>query len=796
MSNSRFLLLSTIVVLGGVGKVFAADLQWDNSSGDSLWRNGENWSPNRLPAADDALYVNWLGDPTEIVIDAGTDAKCNSITLSNDAAGGQGFVHLHMTGGTLVAGNLIRVGRKELGMFTLDDGDVTCYAFQLGRKDPSKGIVHINGGTVTVETNTRVPRGGSQGSELHLNGGTLYTNGLVMNDPDDPMSGTNGSMDIAGGVMVLTGEQDQTEKIKGYVQNGWLTAYGVRSGELLEDGRLASVEMDYDLTNPGMTTVWAVASDPVKARAPMPPDGATVQLVDATAVSFTPGGHAAWHDVYFGSDEDAVAGAVASDATGVYRGRTDVAGYILPEPLEWGGGYYWRIDEVEADDTVHTGPVWSFTVADYLLIDDFESYDAGENQIWYSWKDGVGFGTPDDPQFFAGNGTGASVGDETTSSYTEETIVHGGSQSMPFSYDNNKEEAARYSQAELTLDYPRDWTEQGVGILSLWFRGYPEYVGGFVEDPAGTYAISASGADIWDHSDQFHFAYKQIAGAATIEAQVLSVSHTDGWAKAGVMIRDSLDADSAHAMVAITPENGVWFGRRAVAGQSSTSTKQADIVAPQWVKLERTVGGLVRAYYSADGSTWTLLDAPEPIDMQPPIYVGLALTSHNPDQVCEAKFSNVGFPDTGVDPRWTDQDVGILANAAERMYVAVADGAGTSAVVYHDDPNATVTDTWTEWAIDTREFSKQGVDLTDIDRIALGFGDRNNPKAGGAGRMYFDDIRLYRPVAEPEEIVTVQWLGHSTVKVWTQDNPGNSEIVTEIAALRGLCVHQASTNCR
>ena len=554
MSNSRILFLSTILALSIVGNVFAADLEWDNGSADSLWRTEENWRPNKLPAADDALYVNWLRDPTEIVIDAETQAVCNSITLSNDAAGGQGFVHLHMTGGTLVAGNLIRVGRKESGMFTLDDGDVTCYAFQLGRKDPSKGVVIINGGTITVATNTRVPRGGSQGSELHLNGGTLYTNGLVMNDPDDPLSGTNGSMDIAGGVMVLTSEEDQTQKIKGYVQNGSLTAYGVPSGELLADGRLASVEMDYDVTNPGMTTVWAVASDPTKARAPMPADGATVQLVDATVVSFTPGGHAAWHDVYFGTDEDAVTGADVSDATGVYRGRKDVSGYILPEALDWGGIYYWRIDEVEADDTVHTGPIWSFTVADYLLIDDFESYGSGDNQIWFAWKDGFGFGMPDDPKFFAGNGTGASVGDETTSSYTEETIIHSGSQSMPFSYDNNREEAAGYSEAELTPDYPRDWTEQGVGILSLWFRGYPEYVGGFVEDPAGTYTISASGADIWDQSDQFHFTYKQIAGAATIQAQVHSVSHTDGWAKAGIMIRDSLDPNSAHAIVAITPE--------------------------------------------------------------------------------------------------------------------------------------------------------------------------------------------------------------------------------------------------
>ena len=764
------------LILGLAGEVSADDFRWDNSSGDSLWRTGENWDLNRAPGAGDALYVDWIRDPTEIIIDADTEAQCNSITLSNDSAGGQGYVHLHMTGGTFVADNLIRIGREELGMFTLDAGDVTCSAFQLGRKDPSKGVVIINGGTITVGTNTRVPRGGSQGSELHLNGGTLYTNGLVMNDPDDALSGTNGSMDIAGGVMVLTGEEDQTEKIKGYVQNGWITAYGVKSGELLEDGRLALVQMDFDLTNPGMTTVWASAGDPTQARSPMPADGSTVQLAHATALEFTPGGSAIWHDVYLGSDQDAVTAADTSDTTGIYRGRRDVAGYILPEALEWAGTYYWRIDEIEADGTSYTGAVWSFSVADYLLVDDFENYNAN-TRIWESWRDGLGSGTPGEVGYQPGNSTGSSVGDETTASFTEETIVNGGSQSMPFWYNNDKPGFAGYSEVVKTLTrsagsgqaYPRDWTEQGVGELSLWFRGYPVYVGGFEEDPPGTYTISASGIDIWNPSDQFHFAYKQITGAGTIQAQVLSVSHTDDWAKAGVMIRDSLDADSAHAMMAVTPANGVWFGRRAAAGQSSISTAQPGIIAPRWVRLERTAGGLVRASYSEDGNAWTPLGTPEAITMSEPIYIGLALTSHNPDAVCEARFSDVGFPDTTVDPQWTDQDVGMLANTAVPMYVAVTDSGGTDAIVYHDDPNAAVTDTWTQWVVPLRQFADQGVNLADVDRIAIGLGDPVLPgQSGGSGKMYFDDIRLYRSAEEPEEIVTVQWLGHSTVKIWTE----------------------------
>jgi len=751
MRRKSIYLVCLVFVLALASYTLADDFQWDNSSGDSLWRTKENWNLNKLPGENDTLYVDWLRDPTKVIIDADTDAKCNSITLSNESVSRQNFVNLHMTGGTLYAVDLIRIGREELGMFTLDAGDVTCSALQLGRKEPSKGVVYINGGTITVATNTRVPRGGSQGSELHLNGGILYTGGLVMNDPDDEMSGTNGWTDITDGVMILTNGEDQTEKMKEYVTNGWITAYGVRSGELLEDGRLALVHIDYDVSNPGMTTVWATASDPVQARAPKPQDGATVQLVEAKGLIWTPGSRAVRHDVYFGADKDAVANADTSDATDIYRGRKNETGYILPDTLEWGQTYYWRIDEIEADDTVRTGPVWSFTVADYLLVDDFEDYDAGDNQIWHAWKDGIGYGTPDEPNYYAGNGTGAAAGDETTASYTEEIVVRGTGQSMPYSYNNNKEGYAKYSEVEKTLIYPRDWTEQSVAELSLWFIGYPTYVGGFKEGPAGTYTMTASGTDIWDPFDQFHFAYKEISGAALIQAKVLSVGHTDDWAKAGVMIRDSLDPNAAHAMVAITPANGVWFGRRVMTGDISVSTKDPNITAPQWVKLERSVGGLVRAYYSADGSSWTALGFPEPVTMNAPIYVGLALTSHNPDATCEAKFSNVSFPNTSVGPQWIDEDVGMRANVPESIYVAVANRNAEPAVIYHEDPNATVIDTWTEWTIPLQVFADKCIDLTDVDRIAIGIGTRGNTTTpGGSGKMFFDDIRLYRPRPEPE----------------------------------------------
>ena len=106
--------------------------------------------------------------------------------------------------------------------------------------------------------------------------------------------------------------------------------------------------------------------------------------------------------------------------------------------------------------------------------------------------------------------------------------------------------------------------------------------------------------------------------------------------------------------------------------------------------------------------------------MKMPIYVGLALTSHNPDATCQASFTNVSFPDTNVETQWIDQDIGISANTPESVYVGVANSSGTPAVVYHDDPNATVIDAWTEWTIPLQTFADQGIDLTNVDSIAIG----------------------------------------------------------------------------
>ena len=422
---------------------------------------------------------------------------------------------------------------------------------------------------------------------------------------------------------------------------------------------------------------------------PDPANGSTPDIENVTPLTWTAGDIASQHDVYFGTDKDAVKNADTSTAD-IYRGRQNTTSYTPPEGIEWGGGpYYWRVDENNTDGTVTKGRVWSFSVADFILVDDFETYDANDNQIWYAWHDGLGYGTPDFPPYFPGNGTGAAVGDETTASYTEETIVHGGNQSMPFWYNNNKQGFAKYSETELTLISPRDWSKHELAELSLWFIGYPPSVGSFTEAPAGTYTMTASGTDITGTADEFHYAYKTLTGTGSIIARVQSINDTHAWAKAGVMIRETLEPGSAHALVCVTPGNGVAFQGRTAADSTSFNTNETEITAPRWIKLERDVMGNFTASHSADGSTWVPVgnSIPTNIPMDSSVHIGLALTSHNALATCEAVFSNVTITGTA-GGQWTSRDIGIASNDAEPLYVAVANSAGAPAVVVNDDPAA------------------------------------------------------------------------------------------------------------
>jgi len=205
--------------------------------------------------------------------------------------------------------------------------------------------------------------------------------------------------------------------------------------------------------------VWSF-STPGAVGGPMPSHGA-VDVTQTQILTWVASDNATSHQVYFGMDKDAVR--IADTGSPEYKGSKNLGSESYdPGKLEWDSTYYWRVDEVENGGTTQKGIVWNFTTANFLIVDDFESYndinegEPGSNRIYLAWMDGF-----DNPAI-----NGSVVGN-ANAPFAEQTIVHGGLQSMPMSYDN----AVGKSEATLTLTYPSDWTEKGVDTLTIWFRG-------------------------------------------------------------------------------------------------------------------------------------------------------------------------------------------------------------------------------------------------------------------------------------------------------------------------------------
>jgi regulation of enolase protein 1 (concanavalin A-like superfamily) len=167
-------------------------------------------------------------------------------------------------------------------------------------------------------------------------------------------------------------------------------------------------------------------------------------------------------------------------------------------------------------------------------------------------------------------------------------------------------------------------------------------VAGTDSDSNGTFTIQASGSDIWGTADAFHFLSEPLTGDGTVIARLDSLQNTDAWAKAGVMIRESLSADSKHAFMAITAANGAAFQRRQATGGQSVNTFGPLVGAPYWVRLVRS-GNTFTGYVSTDGINWTLVGS-DTISMTANVFVGLAVTSHNNNVLTTAVFDNVDTP--------------------------------------------------------------------------------------------------------------------------------------------------------
>jgi hypothetical protein len=221
--------------------------------------------------------------------------------------------------------------------------------------------------------------------------------------------------------------------------------------------------------------VWSFTTEGA-VSSPNPAKGA-VDVTQTPVLTWAPG-LGATHELYFGADP----ASLELKANGNLGEES-----YEPGQLEWNTTYYWRVDEANNTnvDSPWTGPLWNFTTANFLVVDDFESYndlnpdDPNSNRIFLSWLDGLG-----------DSANGSLVGYENPP-FAEQKIVHDGSQSMPMFYDNS---AAAKSEATLTLTSNRDWTVKGVDTLTIWFRAS-------VGNAAEQMYVTLNGSARVDHSN-------------------------------------------------------------------------------------------------------------------------------------------------------------------------------------------------------------------------------------------------------------------------------------------------------
>jgi hypothetical protein len=293
-------------------------------------------------------------------------------------------------------------------------------------------------------------------------------------------------------------------------------------------------------------------------------------------------------------------------------------------------------------------------------------------------------------------------------------------------------------------------------MLTLFFKGDPA---AFAETSTGNILMSGIGSDIYETTDEFNFAYKRLSGDGSITVRIDNIEYTNEWAKAGVMIRPSLDAVAQQVDMICAPSNRVEWMYRATTGGGTTASDTGvnSITIPHWVRIRRE-GNTFIGEHSTDGINWTtttpgnLSSSSTTIQMPNTVYIGLVVTSHVAGQTCQAEFSEVSI--TGnVTGQWQTADVGAeqnVGNDADNLYVVVEDNSGVSETYEHpENPNAVLRGDWYQWNIPLSAFGDAGVNLRSVKKMTIGVGDRTAP-LHGSGSLFIDDIWLYTPLPDSE----------------------------------------------
>jgi hypothetical protein len=499
-------------------------------------------------------------------------------------------------------------------------------------------------------------------------------------------------------------------------------------------------EIEKDGTTVITGDVWTFITQALTAYYPDPPDGATT-VPPAAVLKWWPGRGATQHHVYFSDDRDAVSQAAAAADKGLLPLDQTM---FQPEGLEEATTYYWRVDEVVGGDILG-GPVWSFTT--WVTVDDFEGYTDDEgSRIYETWIDGWT------------NSTGSTVG-YTQAPFAEQTIIHGGLQSMPLDYNNLA--APFYSEVEQEFSPAQDWTAGGAAALVLYVQGKgvdfdilpaTPMIDGVVDDiwaRASVQYIRATndGADPTgpaDCSGQFRVLYDAtnlyVLVDVNDEALVQDSDPAQGWLDDRVEI--FIDGDNS--------KDAAQDGRN--DEQYCFRWNHGVVEVPvEWYRSPTSLAGVQYVVVTTDSGyrietklPWTTMIGGS---AQAGRLIGIDVMVDDDDDGGDTD-SQIAWYATGGDPHhpnlWgTALLTGPAGPPADRLYLTIQDSANKSATAINPDPQILKATNWVEWKIPLSDFA--GANLTEIKKMTLGVGDRANPAAGRKGVLYIDDICLVQP---------------------------------------------------
>jgi endonuclease/exonuclease/phosphatase family metal-dependent hydrolase/regulation of enolase protein 1 (concanavalin A-like superfamily) len=207
---------------------------------------------------------------------------------------------------------------------------------------------------------------------------------------------------------------------------------------------------------------------------------------------------------------------------------------------------------------------------------------------------------------------------------------------------------------------PDGWTSADIGSVGI---------NGTASASGNVFTVEGAGDDIWDAADALRFTYTRLTGDGEIIARLDSLQPIAAWTKAGVMIRETLNANARHAFMLASAGKGYAFQRRTTTGGASSNIAGGGGTVPVFVRLIRS-GSTFTAYRSSDGRGWSTVGSAS-ITMAATVYVGLAVSSHDRGRLTAASFSNVVVGQS-VQAGWRSADIGPVGGAG-----SASAGSGT-----------------------------------------------------------------------------------------------------------------------